>query len=777
MPENKIYNISGTTPACRRPIVIMVKTVTLCILGPIILAFCGCKSEQKNILPVIQLTDTLNHQFTYTNKISGFYLANTHTTPKAYFDGWTVNEHHYLYDYQLFLDNLPIARDSLKTFNYYPDCFRREYSSGLSETFTMLDSLNALVWELDWIDPIENIVFNPLLSPTVIKYNLSLSKTNRQLLLSPAELFGEHADADMLWLELTWNLLNEHRLLIVAVLGENEIGLQMQSADILKNYPDLGRQRRNRMLKFIRSNAAATNIMEINDALAWAQLAADALVTRQRGEGIWAGLPWFNNYWGRDTFISFNGVLLQSGQFQQARKILENFVRHQQTDENDPLLGRIPNRITNREIIYNTADGTWWFVRAAYEYLLFTGDQEFAASILPVAKRAIEGALKYKVDKNFFITHGDAETWMDAQHETGAWSPRGNRAVEIQVLWYTALQCAAQIAILNGQTNLAEHWLSIAGTLKNNFTESYYSPVKGQLYDHLNSDDSPDRQIRPNQIFGITAPDLPGIEPLLPADYQIRICNAVLQKLTYRYGVASLWQEDDDFHPWHHYESLYPQDAAYHNGTVWTWLAGPVISSLAKFHQQDLAYRLFYNETHQILEWDAIGNYSELLDALPRPGEQEPHTSGTVSQAWSLAGYITNFYQDFIGFRPDALQSSISFEPHIPYELNAIQVQLPYKNYRLRFVYQELEDQYTFRITCAKLHEKINISLKFPGYDPIRFSLEPAAQEFFTEFSKDERYVYQPENDLEWYFAQPELRAGLPALKRMPVSVIEGQPE
>jgi predicted glycogen debranching enzyme len=163
---------------------------------------------------------------------------------------------------------------------------------------------------------------------------------------------------------------------------------------------------------------------------------------------------------------------------------------------------------------------------------------------------------------------------MDAQYEKMLVAAR-LRAVEIQArgipLAMPGLRCSPSKPIW---PNTGYH----RRTLKNNFIEWYYSPVKGQLYDHLNSDDSKDRQIRPNQIFAITAPDLPGIEPLLPPEYQIRISNAVLQKLTYRYGVASLWQEEDDFHPWHHYESLYPQDAAYHNGVVWTWLAGPVIN-------------------------------------------------------------------------------------------------------------------------------------------------------------------------------------------------------
>jgi glycogen debranching enzyme len=744
-----------------------------CVLTAILLICAGCKPATENLLPVIQLTDPVNHQFTYTNKISGFYLANTQATPQTYFDGWTVDEHHYLQDYRILSGPLPLSRDSIKVFYYYPDRCQREYNSGLSETFTMLDSVNALVWELAWNEPVANIIFNPLLPAAAKQQSLILSKDNPQLLLSPAELSGENNDPGLLWLGFKWQPVNEHRLLVLAVLAENQNKVQEGLIVLSENYKLHQQQRHKRMVQFIQRNTLTTNIPEINDAVAWAQLSADALVTQQRGEGIWAGLPWFNNYWGRDTFISFRGTLLQSGQFQQANKILENFAAHQQTDENNPLLGRIPNRITNNEIIYNTADGTWWFIRACYEYLLFSGDQDFAVSILPVVKRAIEGTLKYKADQNFFVTHGDAETWMDAQYEKGAWSPRGNRAVEIQALWYTALQCAAQIALLNQQTNLAEYWLSIASTLKNNFIEWYYSPVKGQLYDHLNTDDSIDRQMRPNQIFGISAPDLAGIEPLLPAEYQIRISNAVLQKLTYRYGVASLWQEDDNFHPWHHFEPFYPQDAAYHNGVVWTWLAGPVINSLTRFHQQDLAYQLFFNETNQILQWDAIGNYSELLDAVPRPGEQEPRISGTVSQAWSLAGYIDNFYQDFVGYRPDAVHSAIYFEPHVPYELNTIRVRLPYKNQFLQFIYQELEDRYTFRIDCSGLREKINISLNFPGYDLLKFALTQDTPGFAQEFSKSDRYVYQPENDLEWYFAQPELREGLKALRGMKIPARE----
>jgi hypothetical protein len=47
---------------------------------------------------------------------------------------------------------------------------------------------------------------------------------------------------------------------------------------------------------------------ELTLALRWLNVTMDQLVTRQRGDGIYAGLPWFNEYWGRDSFIAIDKV-------------------------------------------------------------------------------------------------------------------------------------------------------------------------------------------------------------------------------------------------------------------------------------------------------------------------------------------------------------------------------------------------------------------------------------------------------------------------------------
>jgi glycogen debranching enzyme len=92
--------------------------------------------------------------------------------------------------------------------------------------------------------------------------------------------------------------------------------------------------------------------------------------------------------------------------------------------------------------------------------------------------------------------------------------------------------------------------------------------------------------------------------------------------------VTSLYQYDRNFHPWHHYRPFYVQDAAYHNGIIWTWNAGPVISALAYCGQSDNAFALLTAATTQILQRGAIGTQSELLDAMPRLGEKQARLSG-----------------------------------------------------------------------------------------------------------------------------------------------------
>lgn len=83
--------------------------------------------------------------------------------------------------------------------------------------------------------------------------------------------------------------------------------------------------RKERMEGILQRNPVRSNLDTLDEALAWLLLTTDELVTDQQGKGIYAGLPWFNEYWGRDMFISMPGAVLVNGQFETAKEILADF--------------------------------------------------------------------------------------------------------------------------------------------------------------------------------------------------------------------------------------------------------------------------------------------------------------------------------------------------------------------------------------------------------------------------------------------------------------------
>jgi len=729
----------------------------IAVFGIFIWMIC-CKSDPFESLPVIRLTENENKQFTFTNKAFGFFIGNSHQENDTSDQGWTVNGIHYLKDYRLFLGPDIVSRDSLQQFHYSPHSFIRIYKSPIKEIFTLLDSINSIVWEFEISPDLKNFSFQPQFNQDTVTNSPLLTASSPKLIFSPDELPLCITKSALNWIGFLYLPVGEKKVVVISVLESERNQLIRRLDSLSENYEEKKDERVNRIASFLELNATLTNIPEIDEAVAWAQLSLDALVTRQQYRGIWAGLPWFNNYWGRDSFISLTGALLVNGKFVEARQILESFGRYQLQNIDDAWDGRIPNRVSDNEIMYNTADVTWLFVRAAYEYLLYTGDTVFAQKIYPVIKQAINGAIRHRIDEKFYLLHDDTETWMDSMGPDGSWSPRGNRAIEIQALWYTALQIGSIFAHLNNEDQLSEHWQTVSHSLKKNFLRKYWSRVRLRAYDHLNEDGFPDRKVRPNQIFAVHVPHLPGLEPLFTDDKSATITANVVHKLTYRYGVASLWQEDENFHSWSLHPFSYQRGEAYHNGLVWTWLTGPVISSMLLFNQHELAFNLFYDQAIQIMEDNAIGNLAELRDALPQKGFREPHVSGAISQARSLAEFVRNFYQDFIGYRPNVLEKKADFYPKLPRDLKYISAKLPYGDTSISFEFKEEEDIYKLNFYLEDVKNAVDLIVQFPGYDPVKFQLNKDDPSFALVFNSGNQRSYYSYTDLNWYFAQPELR-------------------
>ncbi len=403
---------------------------------------------------------------------------------------------------------------------------------------------------------------------------------------------------------------------------------------------DLLAARRARLQELIDATAVTTGVARDDHALAWARVSLDNLIMDQRGPGLYAGFYWFTTYWGRDTFISLPGACIVDGDFAMAKTLLRSFVGYQDTDPDSPRLGRIPNFVTVDQVQYAGVDGTWWCVRAIDELWKQSGDDAFATEMAPVVFRAVEGALAKAVDDQLFLTHGDGETWMDAGGEQHPYSPRGNRAVEVQALWHRGLRVAARLAALTGDDARASRYDDLAGRLADHFDRDFW--VDGKLVDHLNADGTPDTQLRPNGLLAVLA------SPSLFNPAQRAAVTAEDAPLVKPWGVQSLAESDPAFHPHHLDLAKYYYDEAYHNGDVWLWLSGAWISALNRPADGFGQTRMLMDE---VLDEGAVGTLQEIRDGAEAAGNDE--FGGATSQAWSLAELLRNAVQDYAGLKPD----------------------------------------------------------------------------------------------------------------------------
>jgi glycogen debranching enzyme len=110
------------------------------------------------------------------------------------------------------------------------------------------------------------------------------------------------------------------------------------------------------------------------------------------------------------------------------------------------------------------------------------------------------------------------------------------------------------------------------------------------------------------------------------------VFTVIRDRLLTPVGLRSLAPGHRDYKA-QYYGDLRARDAAYHQGTVWGWLAGPFVDAWMKLHPADLdgARRALEGFTAHLNE-SGVGTLSEIFDA------EAPYTArGCIAQAWSVA--------------------------------------------------------------------------------------------------------------------------------------------
>jgi len=488
-------------------------------------------------------------------------------------------------------------------------------------------------------------------------------------------------------------------------------------------------ERRARMERLIGGERyLSTGDARLTEALRWITLTTDELVTRQRGDGIYAGLPWFNEYWGRDEFISLPGAVLVTGHFEEARAILRSFAQFQQLDRASEFYGRLPNIVKPGSIDYHTTDGTPRWVIALRDYVAYSGDRTIVRELYPNVTASIEGALARWTDRDGYLVHADNETWMDARREPdhASYSPRATRANDIQALWYQQLRAGAEFARAMGDTAHAAAWTRAAERVRAAFARDFVDASTARIADHLDARGRPDHTLRPNLLFALDmVPD---------ADVAARATRRAWEALVYPWGVSTLAASDTFFHPYHLAWEHYHKDEAYHNGTVWPWLNGIAMQRMIERGQTDLAWPLFRAMNELALTRGAAGGLPETMDAFPHPGETQPRLTGTFLQAWSNAEQLRVWYQQILGIQPNMAEGVVRVAPRTPRELKEVDFTVRVGAGSIHGIYEGDDDgrryTWTMRGTAARL------TLDIPRIETHTFTVA-AGESLIAELSLD----------------------------------------
>ena len=634
----------------------------LILTAALAIASSCCQETYKTDSLGIDVTAQENREYSYTDKKSGFWYGRTHQDePKEWYSGWNIAKKRILADYEISVDGKVLDRKEAEC-TVYPDRLLRKWGNTV-ETLRLIDNL------------------------PVIHIDVETDGTNTSLSLDRTLIDDSHSDDEAAFFtpkeaqDMKIMLRSDGAKGFVLTYGTEDECRALYS-EFISNKDRLIQERKDRINSLITEfNPVKTDLPELDKALDWITITMDELITEQQGNGIYAGLPWFNEYWGRDMFISMPGACLVTGQFDVAKEILKDFAKLQDTDPSSETYGRIPNRANLEGILYNTTDGTPRFVIQAYELAKYSGDTEFLAELYPAIKMSIDASIKNYTDEKGYLTHADADTWMDVKRNGIPGSPRGNRANDIQALWYGQLAAGAEIAAIMDDMGSAEEWSGLAQILASNFEHDFCSEDGALIYDHLNADGSADIQVRPNQLYCF---DL-----VSDSEFKQKVTRNVWEELVYPWGVASLAQWDLQFHPQHENWNYYHKDDAYHNGTIWIWNNGIAMQRMIEYGQVDAAWELFKNMNRQALHEGAVGSLSENADAHPREGKTWVNRSGTFLQAWSNAEHLRVWYQHFLGIRPDLLNGVIVVEPRIPSEITYIETSVKVGEGTLHYLYKD----------------------------------------------------------------------------------------
>jgi predicted glycogen debranching enzyme len=306
--------------------------------------------------------------------------------------------------------------------------------------------------------------------------------------------------------------------------------------------------------------------------------------------------------------------------------------------------GMLPNRFPDggEAPEYNTVDATLWMFHALDDYLSASRDpqllKELFPTLAPIIHSHADGTrFGIHVDPNDGLLaageNGTQLTWMDAKYGEETFTPRVGKAVEINALWLNALE--AMVRFAGRVRNLAEkRFCESLLTRASSSFKRFWNEERACLYDVIDVDGgtSRDDRVRPNQILAVSLPYC-----VLPEAQMRAIVDRCARELLTSHGLRSLSPHERGYLG--RYEGDQRQrDAAYHMGTAWGWLLGPLSRAHFRAFGDARLAQSFLAPIEQHVNSVCLGTVSEIFD-----GDAPHDARGCFAQAWSVAEVLRSW--------------------------------------------------------------------------------------------------------------------------------------
>ena len=377
------------------------------------------------------------------------------------------------------------------------------------------------------------------------------------------------------------------------------------------------------------------------DFLSCLQHSARQFVIRRpenRAEVI-AGYPWFGPFM-EDTFMALPGLTLTQGHKEDCIDVLDTAVRDFKS-----------SGLIEGKMLPPTADAPLWFFYALQQLETHIGQKELWAKygeamkgILEVYRRGFSDEVRMHDNGLIWASAERPLTWMGTIVDGQPLTPRRGYAVEIQALWYNAVEFTLAVAKKQGDKEFVAEWKELPKRIKAAFNEKFWLEEEGYVADYVNYDEV-------NKFIRCNMAVVCGLDYKLVDDEKlVRILMTIREHLLTPRGLRTL-SPRNLLYKSNYNEDQRSQDLASRNGSAWVWPLAFYVKACF-----DLGGEKFADEARAILadfddelQTKCVGSLSERFEGDP------PHNPrGSVSHATSVGAllYINSLVERYAAKKP-----------------------------------------------------------------------------------------------------------------------------